>query len=138
MSHEPVVTVHPPGFGPWLSPEERTAAESHKAAATRAASVEEAARETAYLQALSGMPTTPQRPPLQLRQPVLPSGFVDSLDAFDDEIFKRGIAVSPYKILALGQKRFGELLALDRAARAEQRVIGTNCDLTSWPSVCTA
>ena len=101
-----------------------------------AVSREEAEREMAYLRALNA-PATLKIPLPSVRQPALPSGFSDAIDAFDDEIFKRGIAVSRDKILALGRKRFLELLALDRQARTEQRVIGTNCDFTSWPSVCT-
>jgi hypothetical protein len=41
-------------------------------------------------------------------------------------------------LIQLGRKRFLDLLALDRQARTEQRVIGTNCDFTSWPSVAYA
>jgi hypothetical protein len=137
-SRERTITEHSPLFQPTIPAEQ---IETHRRAeneATLAASREEATREAAYLQALSGIPTMPHQPPLQLRQPVLPSDFADALDRFDNEIFARGIAVNRGKIVALGRKRFQELLALDRAARVEQRVIGTNCDLTSWPSVADA
>jgi hypothetical protein len=128
-SYEPFVS------NPYVSPEERSQARAEHGRLVAAASREAGERDMAYLRALSGMPTTPQQPPPQLRQPVLPSEFVDAMDAFDDEILRRGISVSRDKILALGRKRFGELLSLDRAARQEQRVVGTNCDLTSWTSV---
>jgi hypothetical protein len=108
----------------------------HKAVAA-AASREASERDMAFLRDMNKMPSS-QRPPPQLRQPSLPNGFADALDHFDSEIFGRGIVVSRDKILALGRKRFLELLSLDRAARVEQRVIGPNIDLSSWPSVRTA
>jgi len=89
-----------------------------------------AERDAAYVQALSGIP--PKREQLQLREPMLPSGFADALIRFDDEIRARGIAVNRNKLLALGAQRFNELLACDRAARTEQRVVGPAVDLTSW------
>jgi hypothetical protein len=130
MSLEPRRTV---SYGWPLTPLESMEQE-HKAAAA-AASKEASEREMAFLRDLSGMPTTKQQPPPELRQPALPSDFVTAMDAFDDEIFSRGIPVSRDKLLALGRKRFLELVALDRQARTEQRAIGINCDLTSWPSV---
>jgi hypothetical protein len=133
MSFEPRRTVT---YGYPLTPVEPLG-EGHKAVAA-AASKEASEREMAFLRDMSGFPTTSQRPPPELRQPALPNGFVDAMDAFDDEIFGRGVPVSRDKILALGRKRFQELLSLDRAARQEQRVIGPSIDLSSWPSVCTA
>jgi hypothetical protein len=133
MSLEPRTTTT---YGYPLTPVEPLE-QAHKAVAA-AASKEASEREMAYLRDLSGMPTTPQQPPPELRQPSLPNGFADALDRFDDEIFSRGIAVSRDKLIELGRKRFGELVSLDRAARQEQRVIGTNIDLSSWPSVAYA
>jgi hypothetical protein len=130
-STKPRVIEHEQSFvtSPSIPPEQA----DKKVVAT--ASREAAAREAAELYALSGMPTTPQRAPAELRQPTLPARFADAVDSFDAEIFARGIAVSREKILALGRKRFDELLALERAAREEQRVISITADLTSWPSV---
>jgi hypothetical protein len=140
MSHsrERTITEHSPLFQPTIPAEQIAAQSRANDEATVRASREAAEREAAYVQALSGIPPTPQRPPLQLRQPALPSDFADALDRFDNEIFARGIAINRQKLLELGRKRFLELLALDRQARTEQRVIGTNCDLTSWPSVADA
>ena len=70
-----------------------------------------------------------------LLKPVLPTDFQARVDALDEEIYKRGMAVSRDRLLSLGQRRFHELLAKDRSARGLQRVIGTKTDLTSWRSV---
>jgi hypothetical protein len=130
------VHEHNPVFGtPPILPREYYEHDSEaRREAARVASREAGQREAAYLQALSGVPTRRQ-PPRQLRQPTLPDDFADAMDRFDDEIFTRGIAVSRDRLLSLGRTRFSELLALDRAAREEQRVVGPSTDLSSWFSV---
>jgi hypothetical protein len=103
-----------------------------------AASREVGEREMAELRALNAPGEKQAVTPPALKAPVLPADFTEQLTNLDSAIGGRGVAVSREKLLALGQKRFQELLLLDRAARAEQRIVGTNCDLTSWPSVCSA
>jgi hypothetical protein len=132
--HKPSPFITPPIIfnDPQVAEQERQRRQEMSLAVSR----EEAQRDAAYLRALNA-PAMPKIPTPSVRQPSLPSGFSDAIDAFDDEILKRGIGISRDKILALGRKRFSELLALDRQARTEQRVIGTNCDFTCWPSVCS-
>jgi hypothetical protein len=130
MSHKPTSDV---SYGFPLG--SQLVAPDRDRAIERAASREESGREAAFLRDMSGMPTTPQPSPPELRQPTLPNGFADALDSFDADIHARGIAVSRDKILALGRTRFEQLLLLDRAARMEQRVVGPATDLTSWYSV---
>lgn len=47
----------------------------------------------------------------------------------------RTCALSRERLVSLGKQRFNDLLALDRAARVVQRVVGTNTDLTSFGSI---
>jgi hypothetical protein len=103
-----------------------------------AASRGEAEREMAYLQALNPGATPTLRPKmLELKRPVLAEDHVQRVADLDEKIYARGVAVDRDKLLALGRQRFGELLAADRAARTE-RVIGTRCDLSSFPSTYLA
>jgi hypothetical protein len=99
--------------------------------AVATASREAGEREAAYLAALNrSSAPAPVLP--RLREPELPQ---EDLDALDRDVFERGVAVDKDKLLALGKKRFQELLRKDSAARAVQRVIGTRTDLSSWHSV---
>jgi hypothetical protein len=88
----------------------------------------------AYQQALN-RPSVPVVEVPPLKQPLLPADVQSRLDALDEGIHARGIAVSRERLLALGKERFQELLAKDGAARGLQRVIGTRTDLGSWTSV---
>jgi hypothetical protein len=107
--------------------------ESEKAALT-VASNEAAQRDAAYLRALNP-PTTPPPALPSFKQPALGKEFQSRLDALDEKIQGRGIAISHDRLLSLGKERFAQVLELDRAARSVQRVIGTRTDLTSWASV---
>jgi hypothetical protein len=94
---------------------------------------EASAREMAWLRDMNraaGVTLTPE-----LKQPVLPEDFAQQVESLDRKIYERGIAVDREKLVSLGKQCFDELLAADRTARTE-RVIGTHCDLTCWPSVC--
>ena len=103
-------------------------------AAASAASREASQREMALQQALN-RPGPPLAKVPSLKQPLLPADFQSRLDALDEEIHGRGIAVSKERLLALGKERFQDLLAKDGAARSLQRVVGARVDLSSWASV---
>jgi hypothetical protein len=136
------ITTHY-GGGPIISdwqtlPQDREVITVHDQGMLQEASREAAQREMAYLAALSGRPRIAAPPLPSLKEPQLPDDFKARLEALDDEIYERGIAVSRERLLSVGKERFQELLVLDRAARFLQRVIGTATDLTSWPSVWSA
>jgi hypothetical protein len=83
-------------------------------------------------------PATQIKPQLVLKEPQLPHDFAQQVGALDQQTYRKGIAVSRERLESLGKARFQQLLAADREARREQRVIGIRTDLTGWPSVCYA
>jgi len=117
-------------------PSDRPVNAGYNVEAAEALSREAVARDRALLAAMNRAPGTPAstREPV-LREATLPSDFQSRLDALDDEIHNRGVAVDRDKLVSLGKKRFQELLAADRVCREEQRVIHIATDLTSWFSV---
>jgi hypothetical protein len=137
MSEERRVTEHDPFFAPFIPREQIAAQRIADQQIGRIASREAAEREAAYLQSLNA-PAAQNIPPPSLRQPIVPSGFVEAVDAFDEDVFSRGVGIDRERLLAIGKERFEQLLLLDREARAIQRVIGTNTDLTSWFAVMQA
>jgi len=103
--------------------------------ATRIVSNEAAQREAAELRALNA-PTTASKLELpRLRSSALPDDFVDRIDALDEAMFERGVAIDRDKLVSLGKERFNDLLEKDRVARTAQRVIGTTTDLSCFGSI---
>ena len=132
--HKPIITEHSPFFAPHIPLNQVREQQRSNREVALSASREESEREEAYLRSLN----PPAAPNVQLpsvRQPVLPSDFAQAVDAFDDEILKRGVAVSRDRLVSLGKERFDKLLALDREARSVQRVVGCNTDFSNWFSV---
>jgi hypothetical protein len=130
MGNRPSITEHVPFLPPLGVPLETP--ESQKAIVA-AASSEAAQRDMAMMRDLNQGLSSPKPPPPQLRAPVLPDDFAAQVRELDQKIYARGVAVDSERLLSLGRERFQELLAAEREARTE-RVIGTRCDLTSFPS----
>jgi hypothetical protein len=131
---------HNPVFGtpPLIFHEQRPHESAELSAAVKTASNEIADRDSAYLRAMNA-PTAPKLEPPRLRSPALPDDFVDRIDALDEAMFKRGVAVSRDRLVSLGKQRFEDLLRLDREARSSaQRVIGTTTDLSCFGSIFQA
>ena len=141
MYEEPSVHVHAhdPVYGtlPLIPPEERAQQYSEHRHNVEAASREASQREMAMIRALN-RPPTQIKPELVLKEPRLPEDFAQQVGALDQQTYRKGVAVSRERLESLGKARFQQLLAADREARREQRVIGIRTDLTDWPSVCYA
>jgi hypothetical protein len=142
MAHEQrkfSTSEHNPVFGtpPLIFRDKREAQLEREATrhVAQVASDEQAQREDAYLKALNPPRIAAVEPP-SLRQPLLSSGFVDRVDALDQAVFQRGIALDRERLVLLGKARFDDLLALDRDVRAFQRVLFD--DLTSFSSVAAS
>ena len=108
-------------------------AQSEKKANLAAASRKRPTRNGVH--AFLNRPSAPVSKVPALKEPTLSKDFVRRIDALDERLHKRGVAVSREWLLSLGQKRFQELLALDRTTRSLQRVIRSKTDLTDWRSV---
>jgi hypothetical protein len=133
MANQPVTRTTYGGPPPDTDVFVPSRSQSEKLAITTA-SREATQREAAYLAALNrASAPAPVLP--RLREPELSQ---EHLNALDRDLLARGVAFDKGKLLALGQKRFQELLAKDSAARAMQRVIGTRTDLSDWASTASA
>jgi hypothetical protein len=144
MHDTPRITTHEwnPLFGtpPLILPQDQQSNRAQEREVAIAASREEASRESAMLRAMNEPPfrIAPMAPESVLRQPHLPDDFANQVADLDSKIHRKGIAIDRKRVLSLGRERFQQLLKADQEARQEQRVIGSDTDLTDFRSVYLA